>query len=138
MGYVRVGDPVTGNIGQQGTEDDVFATLLRAGRTYLIEAKGSETGDGTLEDPGIANLSLAKPGSLSDSFVLATEWPCPTIADCADDDSGQGLNARLVYSPSQTNLFYIQVVNFKVINIDEPFGTSEEGTYTLSVTDVTG
>ena len=137
-GYVRVGDPVTGNIGEEGTESDVFASLLRAGRTYLIEAKGSETGDGTLEDPTIANLTLANPGSLVAGFANATEWPCPTVADCADDDSGTGLNARIVYSPSQTNLFYIQVSNLKAgLNIN-PAGTSEEGTYTLSVTDVTG
>ena len=137
-GYVRVGDPVTGNIGDRGTESDVFATLLRADRTYLIEAKGSETGDGTLEDPGIAGLSLAKPGSLDRGYARATEFPCPTITDCADDDGGTGLNARMVYSPSQTNLFYIQVANAKVALTTDPADPSEEGTYTLSVTDVTG
>ena len=137
-GYVRVGDPVTGNIEDRGTESDVFATLLRAGRTYLIEAKGSETGDGTLEDPGIAGLSLAKPGSLDRGYARATEFPCPIIADCADDDGGTGLNARIVYSPSQTNLFYIQVSNAKAALTTDPADPSEEGTYTLSVTDVTG
>ncbi len=136
-GYVRVGDPVTGNIEDRGTESDVFATLLRAGRTYLIEAKGSETGDGTLEDPGIAGLSLAKPGSLDRGYARATEFPCPIIADCADDDGGTGLNARIVYSPSQTNLFYIQVSNAKAALTTDPADPSEEGTYTLSVTDVT-
>ena len=71
-------------------------------------------------------------------FANATEYPCPIIADCADDDGGTGLNARIVYSPSQTNLFYIQAANVKAsFNIDTP-GPSEEGTYTLSVTDVTG
>ena len=136
-GYVRVGDPVTGHIGEHGAEADVFASLLRAGRTYLIEAKGSETSHGTMEDPWIS-LQLAKPGSLEAGFANATEYPCPIIADCADDDGGTGLNARIVYSPSQTNLFYIQAANVKAsFNIDTP-GPSEEGTYTLSVTDVTG
>ena len=136
-GYVRVGDPVTGHIGEEGTETDVFASLLRAGRTYLIEAKGSETGDGTLEDPWLS-LGLAKPGSLGVGFANATEFPCPTIADCADDDSGTGLNARIVYSPSETNLFYIEVTNLKAALGTDPADPSEEGTYTLSVTDVTG
>ena len=137
-GYVRVDESVTGNIEHEGADTDVFATLLQADRTYLIEAKGSETGDGTLEDPGIAGLSLAKPGSLGTGFANATEFACPTRADCGDDDSGTGLNARIVYSPSQTNLFYIEVANSKAILFEDPFGTSEEGTYTLSVTDVTG
>ena len=136
-GYVRVGDPVTGHIGEEGTETDVFASLLRAGRTYLIEVKGSETGDGTLEDPWLS-LGLAKPGSLGVGFANATEFPCPTVSDCADDDSGTGLNARIVYSPSQTNLFYIEVTNLKTAVGIDPADPSEEGTYTLSVTDVTG
>ena len=136
-GYVRVGDPVTGHIGEEGTETDVFASLLRADRTYLIEVKGSETGDGTLEDPWLS-LGLAKPGSLVLGFANATEFPCPTVSDCADDDSGTGLNARIVYSPSQTNLFYIEVTNLKTAVGIDPTDPSEEGTYTLSVTDVTG
>ena len=136
-GYVRVGDPVTGHIGEEGTETDVFASLLRADRTYLIEVKGSETGDGTLEDPWLS-LGLAKPGSLGVGFANATEFPCPTVSDCADDDSGTGLNARIVYSPSQTNLFYIEVTNLKTAVGIDPADPSEEGTYTLSVTDVTG
>ena len=61
-GYVRVGDPVTGNIGEHGAEADVFASLLRAGRTYLIEAKGSETSHGTMEDPSIVSLQLGQAG----------------------------------------------------------------------------
>ena len=136
-GYVRVGDPVTGHIGEEGTETDVFASLLRADRTYLIEVKGSETGDGTLEDPWLS-LGLAKPGSLGVGFANATESPCPTVSDCADDDSGTGLNARIVYSPSQTNLFYIEVTNLKTAVGIDPADPSEEGTYTLSVTDITG
>ena len=137
-GYVRVGDPVTGHIGEEGTETDVFASLLRADRTYLIEVKGSETGDGTLDDPWLS-LGLVKPGSLGVGFANATEFPCPTVSDCADDDSGgTGLNARIVYSPSQTNLFYIEVTNLKTAVGIDPADPSEEGTYTLSVTDITG
>ena len=138
-GYVRVGDPVTGNIGEQGVDTDVFATLLRAGRTYLIEAKGSETGHGSLADPAILQFAVAKPGSLDAGFADATDFPCSTITECGNDDGGTGLNARLVYSPSQTNLFYIQVANLKAaFSIDTTPDPSEEGTYTLSVTDVTG
>ena len=136
-GYVRVGESVTGNIGNEGSDADVFASLLRKDRTYLIEVKGSETGHGTMPDPSIMELSVAKPGSLEASFVGATEVACLINSDCGDDDGGQGLNSRIVYSPRQTNLFYINISDLKVNFTPEPFSASREGTYTLSVTDIT-
>ncbi len=82
-------------------------------------------------------LVAAKPGSLEASFAGATEVACPNISDCGDDDGGQGLNSRIVYSPRETNLFYINVSDLKVNFTPEPFSPSREGTYTLSVTDIT-
>ena len=134
---MRVGESVTGNIDDGGSDNDVFATLLQEGRTYLIEVKGSETGHGTMPDPSIMELVAAKPGSLEASFAGATEVACPNISDCGDDDGGQGLNSRIVYSPRETNLFYINVSDLKVNFTPEPFSPSREGTYTLSVTDIT-
>ena len=136
-GYVRVGESVTGNIDDGGSDNDVLATLLQEGRTYLIEVKGSETCHGTMPDPSIMELVAAKPGSLEASFAGATEVACPNISDCGDDDGGQGLNSRIVYSPRETNLFYINVSDLKVNFTPEPFSPSREGTYTLSVTDIT-
>ena len=49
-GRVAVGDTATGRIGSSG-DRDWFAVELVAGRTYVIDLRGSPTGDGTLSDP---------------------------------------------------------------------------------------
>ena len=48
-----------------------------------------------------------------------------------------GLNALLNISPESSGIYYMNIDNGKAANSDD-FGPSEEGTYTLSVTDVTG
>ena len=133
-GYVRVGDPVTGHIGDHGANTDSFATLLEGGRTYRIEAKGSETGDGTLDDPAISNIENHWPDLVS---------PCggssllERLLACSDDDGGQGLNASVIFSPESTGLYYVVISNLKAV-LNSDYSPSQEGTYTLSVTDVTG
>ena len=118
---------MTGNIDDGGSDNDVLATLLQEGRTYLIEVKGSETCHGTMPDPSIMELVAAKPGSLEASFAGATEVACPNISDCGDDDGGQGLNSRIVYSPRETNLFYINVSDLKVNFTPEPLQSQQGG-----------
>ena len=49
-GRVAVGDTATGRIGSSG-DQDWFAVELVAGRTYVIDLRGSATDDGTLSDP---------------------------------------------------------------------------------------
>ena len=61
------------------------------------------------------------------------------MLDCSDDDEGRrdSLNALLNISPESSGLYYVNIDNGKAANSDD-FCPSEEGTYTLSVTDVTG
>ena len=132
-GYVRVGDPVTGHIGDHGADVDSFATLLEGGRTYRIEAKGSETGDGTLDDPTISNIENHWPDLLT---ACGGSTPQESFSACSDDDGGQGLNASVVFSPESTGLYYVVITNEKAA-LNGDFSLSQEGTYTLSVTDVT-
>ena len=133
-GYVRVGDPVTGHIGDLGSDIDSFATLLEGGRTYRIEAKGSETGDGTLDDPTISNIENHWPDLLT---ACSGNTLLESFIACSDDDGGQGLNASVVFSPENTGLYYVETTNEKAA-LNSDFSLSQEGAYTLSVTDVTG
>ena len=53
-GFIRIGDSVTGNI-DRGADKDWFAIDLVSGKTYRVDARGSEASDpgGTLADPQI-------------------------------------------------------------------------------------
>ena len=137
QGYVRVGDAVTGTIDDGGGDLDTFATLLREGRTYLIEARGAATNHGTMPDPGLT-LQVPHP-TAPGSLNLACSAPS-AAPGCSqfDNDSGEGLNAELAYSPGVTELHFITVYNSACTNDFNQCGDDKEGTYTLSVTDVTG
>ncbi|MDE0459451.1 MAG: hypothetical protein OXI15_19335, partial [Chromatiales bacterium] len=54
-GTVAVGGSATGGIDKPG-DHDWFAVELEAGTTYVIFAKGADTGDGTLPDPKLAGV----------------------------------------------------------------------------------
>ena len=73
-GTVAVGDTATGNIGSNG-DGDWFAVELVAGRTYVIDLRGSPTGDGTLSDPYLRGIHDSD-GNL--------------IPRTTNDDGGQG------------------------------------------------
>ena len=104
-GEVDVGGTVTGTIGS-ARDMDWFAVELAAGTRYQIDLEGSDTDRGTLANP---HLSLY--GALGSPLQ-------------ADDDSGVGLNARVIYTPSVDSDFYA-VVSEALLNA--------AGTYTLSV-----
>ena len=130
QGWLNIGDSVTGKIGDGGAEQDMYAVLLRAGRTYRIEVKGSETNDGTMADPAIIKM-------LYDRATYRESVPCSQPNDCFfNDDGGQGLNARLDFTAPTTELYFVEVGNYKAVSANE-FDDDREGTYTLSVTDVT-
>jgi hypothetical protein len=103
-GFVGVGQSVTGTIGYF-FDRDVFRTELVAGETVSIQARGGHSGGGTLHDPDVTIYG-------SDGRYLAT-----------DGDSGVGLDANLIYTPSTSGTYYIMVDGFL-----------HEGTYTVDVT----
>ena len=90
-GRIAVGDTATGNIGRSGDRDG-FAVELVAGRTYIIDLRGSPTGDGTLNDPYLRGIK-GPDGS--------------RIAGVSNDDGGEGYNSQLNFTPTESGTHYI-------------------------------
>ena len=91
IGRVAVGGTATGNIGSTGDRDG-FAVELVAGRTYIIDLRGSPTGDGTLDDP----------------YLRGIKGPDGRrIAGVSNDDGGEGYNSRLNFTPTESGTHYI-------------------------------
>ncbi len=110
-GTVAVGGSTTGEI-WTGGDEDWFAVELVAGRTYRIDLEGSRTGGGTLRDPNLRGMYDA------DGVLLA---------GTTDDDDGVGRNSRVTFTADETATYYVAAGAYRY----------REGTYTLSVTDVT-
>ena len=109
-GAVAVGGSATGEIEFSG-DRDWFAVVLEAGRAYHIDLKGSPTGDGTLRNPYLRGVYDAQGVS---------------IPHTTSDDGGTGNNSRLRFTAAEDGTYYVEAGSV---------GT-EEGTYTLSVTEV--
>ena len=120
MGSINVGQTIVGEH-PFGDIEDWYEIRLIAGREYTFESKGSATGTGTMTDPYLRLLDS--------SFNIAF-----------DDDSGTGTNARLIYTPTETDTYYVmsQYYNVKTVSqkatiFDFDYFT---GTYSLSVSAV--
>ena len=110
-GRVAVGDTATGNIGSNG-DRDWFAVELVAGRTYVIDLRGSPTDDGTLSDPYL--------GGIHDSGGNL-------IARTTNDDGGEGYNSRVTFTATESGTHYIAAGAAGIF--------SGRGTYEVEVTD---
>ena len=110
-GTVAVDGSATGEI-DYATDRDWFAVTLEAGKTYWIDLKGSSTGDGTLSNPYLRGVHDAD-GNL--------------IAGTTNDNGGVGDNSRVTFTAGADATYYVAAgaVGYA------------QGTYTLSVTDVT-
>ena len=102
-GYVGVGQSVTGTI--TAYDRDWFRTEFEAGQTVLIQARGADSGGGTIGD---VDLRLRDSGGGYITF---------------DYDSGVGRDALLTYTSSRSGTFFIEVDGWSY----------HAGTYTLSV-----
>ena len=109
-GRVAVGDTATGTIGT-AREQDWFAVELVAGRTYVIDLRGSPTDDGTLSDPYLLGIQDAAGHR---------------IANTTNDDGGRGYNSRLTFTATESGTHYIAAGAY-----------SGQGTYEVEVTDMT-
>ena len=108
-GRVAVGDTATGNIG--GSRDrDWFAVELVAGRTYVIDLRGSPTGDGTLSDPYLRGIHDS-----DGNLILRT----------TNDDGGQSYNSRVTFTATESGTHYIAAGAY----------SGGQGTYEVEVTD---
>ena len=108
-GRIAVGDTATGRIGSSG-DRDWFAVELVAGRTYVIDLRGSPTGDGTLSDPYLRGVYDADGDRISNT---------------TDDDGGQGYNSRVTFTATESGTHYIAAGAY----------SSRRGTYEVEVTD---
>ena len=108
-GRVAVGDTATGTIGT-AREKDWFAVELVAGRTYVIDLRGSPTDDGTLSDPYLRGIYDAEGNRISGTL---------------NDDGGQGYNSRVSFTATESGTHYIAAGAY----------SSRRGTYEVEVTD---
>ena len=106
-GLVAVGGSATGNIGTGG-DRDWFAVEFEAGRTYVIDLEGSETGAGTLRDPYLRGVYDA-----NGVFITGT----------SNDDGGAGYNSRVTFTAEEAGTYYVAAGAFR----------GREGTYTVRV-----
>jgi hypothetical protein len=104
-GQVSVGGSATGNL-EAGGDRDWFRVQLTAGVAYTIDLQGAATGTGTLNDPFLRLYDGA--GGFLDQ----------------DDDSGDGLNSRLAFTPGTTGTYFVSAGDF---------GDNDPGTYRVSV-----
>ena len=83
-----------------------------AGRTYVIDLRGSPTDDGTLSDPYLRGIHDAEGHRISNT---------------TNDDGGRGYNSRVTFTPEESGTYFARVSGDR----------NETGTYTLTVTDMT-
>ena len=102
-GHVSVGGSATGNIEVVG-DRDWFSVSLTAGTSYVLREDGTGTGAGTL----------------ADSYMYLYDSSSTLLAQ--DDDSGPGLDSRLIFAPSSSGTYFIGAATFG----------SNTGTYTVS------
>ena len=110
-GKVEVGGTITGNIGTVG-DYDRFKVELEAGTRYQLDLEGADTGRGTLADPHLGLYDNIE------SYLQGDN------GQQGDDNSGVGVNARMIYTPDASGDFYPVVTEVN---------DNLTGTYTLSV-----
>ena len=103
---VEVGGSATGNIETQN-DRDWFKVELEAGTRYQIDVEGADTDRGTQASPGAGLYDVSG-----------------TSLMVSDDDSGVGLNSRVIYTPTAASTYYVQASGLSGPGL---------GTYTLSV-----
>ncbi|MCB1670276.1 MAG: pre-peptidase C-terminal domain-containing protein [Gammaproteobacteria bacterium] len=109
-GLITPGKVALGEI--ETTQDtDWFAVELKGGRTYRIDLEGSSTAAGTLPDPTFAGIYDAN-GML--------------IANTDNDDGGEQLNSRTVFTAPSSGTYYLAAGAF----------AQSTGSYALRIVDV--
>ncbi|MYB76787.1 MAG: hypothetical protein F4X83_06780 [Chloroflexi bacterium] len=107
VGTVAVGGFTTGDI-ETSEDQDWFAVELVAGRTYRIDLEGDVTGSGTLNNPHLYGIYDADGNR---------------IPGTTDNNGGEGLNARVFFTPTESGVHYVSAG-----------GNAAIGTYKLAVT----
>ena len=107
---IAVNASKSGRINYTAGEDlDGYTVRLTSGRTYVIRANGKSNGAGSLVDP---------------KLVLRRASDNSNVGN--DNNGGQGLNAKLTYTPTSTEDYLIHVSS----NV-----AGERGSYRVKVTE---
>ncbi|MGE4062357.1 MAG: pre-peptidase C-terminal domain-containing protein [Rhodospirillaceae bacterium] len=105
-GSMNIGATLTGNIGQPADVDWVRVTL-QAGTLYRFDGRGSASSSGSLADP-VLTIRNASGGAL-----------------VTDNNSGDGADARIFYTPATSGSHYLSIQSTSATAI---------GTYSLTAT----
>ncbi len=105
-GILGIGESRSGNI-QFSSDSDWFRVDLVAGHFYAFNLQGTDSGGGTLLDPGLQLFDVL-------GTYLATDF-----------DSGVGTDARLGFAATHSGSHYLSA-----------FGSGGTGTYTLTASDL--
>ena len=108
-GSVAVGGSATGDI-EASRDVDWFSVEFEAGRTYVIDLEGAGAGGGTL----------------GDTMLLGVFDDAGGRASRKSRDGGEGGDARLVFTATETGTYYIAA---------RGGGRDDTGTYTVRVRD---
>ena len=135
-GRLAMDDPATGRVGTGGYSGpgdlfDAYKVNLERGFTYRFEMKGAPSGAGTLATPVLWELQDDEGTPLvAELQSRPSDWDGATEMIAVYDTDGTtllGYVNRLDYTAPHTGTFYMLAGSY----------TSQEGTYTLTVTDIT-
>ncbi len=105
-GMLTINSSVTGNI-ETGNDTDWFKITLTAGQQVTFDLEGKPTQSGTLPDPYLRGI-YNNTGTL--------------ISNTTNDDSGIGVNSKVIFTASTSNTYYISAGAY----------SRNTGTYTLT------
>lgn len=92
VGFLSVGTAGhAGTINYAG-DQDLFVVTLDGGTQYFIDLEGSPTSRGTLSDPYLRGIY---------------DFNGTLLPSSLDDDGGSGNNARVVFTPTTTSVYFI-------------------------------
>ena len=146
QGYITAnGDDVTGER-EHGTDGDPYQIDLKAGRHYRIEMRGSESGDGTLEDPilRLGDDSLTRVTNTDTAVEQTNDAFSSTHIDNDSLAAGQK-NARLDLTVHENGTYFVvatgsstdtgtyQIVTTSWFTAQGSMATVSEGTVDLPI-----
>ena len=96
LGVLRPGSPQPGALETAG-DVDWFRLDLAGGTSYQIDMLGAPTGKGSLADPLLLGVYTASGAALPST---------------QDDDSGEGANARALFTPEASGVYYVSASGY--------------------------
>ena len=126
-------------LGHRVFDHDWWGVEVVEGRNYLIEMRGADTDDGTLEETRFWGMANTDGESKTDRSY-------GDVYDAYGDiGSGQGRNSRMMFTAVETGLVYIDVSSNHEMSVDLgacpitwSYPSRQTGSYELEVSSVNG